>query len=387
MLAETATRRRAHASAVVSPARTVEFVDARDITLIKRLWTELEPRSDASFFQSWGWIGCWLRTLPPERQILAAIVREGHAVLGLALFGKSRSIRHGVISSLGCHLNEAGDAHHDCLTIEYNGVLAEPAHLSDVVESCLGALVDGAKDWDELFIGGVDARQSAAFTAATRKHHLVQRLLYEKPCHFVDLDAARAKGDYLSLVSANTRHQIRRATKLYEEHGRLVLENARSPEEAFSFLDGLEELHQAYWRTRGHPGSFANPYFVAFHRQLIHDRFAASEIQVARIASANRVIGYLYNFVYRGRVYTYQSGFQYEVDNKRKPGLVSHHLAIEHHLRAGARFYDFLAGDGQHKQSLATNVHSLAWLVAQRKRLKFRIENALRQVKQTFAPQ
>lgn len=387
MSAETATQRAAWGSAVASPARMVEFVDARDIAAIERLWTELEPRCDVSFFQSWGWVGCWLRTLPHERRIVAAIVREGHVVVGLALFGKSRSMRHGVVSSLGYHLNETGDSQHDCLTIEYNGILAEPARLSDIVELCLGALVENAKDWDELFIGGVDARQSAAFTSAARKLHLAQRLLYEKPCHFVDLDAARAKGDYLSLVSANTRHQIRRATKIYEEHGKVVLENARSAEESFSFLNDLEELHQAYWRTRGQPGSFANPYFVGFHRQLIRDRFAAGEIQLARIASASRVIGYLYNFVYRGRVYTYQSGFQYEVDNKRKPGLVSHHLAIEHHLRAGARVYDFLAGDGQHKQSLATNVHSLVWLVAQRKRLKFRIENALRQVKHTLAPQ
>ena len=387
MLADTATQRAARRSAGVSPARTVEFVDARDISLVERPWTELEARCDASFFQSWGWIGCWLRTLPHDRRIVAAIVREGHAVVGLALFGKSRSTRHGVVSSRGYHLNEAGDAHHDCLTIEYNGLLAEPARLSDLIESCLGALVEDAKDWDELFIGGVDARQSAAFTAATRKLHLAQRVVYEKPCYFVDLDAARAKGDYLSLVSANTRHQIRRATKLYEEHGKVMLENARSAEEAFAFLDGLEELHQAYWRKRGHPGSFANPYFANFHRQLIRDRFATGQIQLARIASASRVIGYLYNFVYRGRVYTYQSGFQYDADNKRKPGLVSHHLAIEHHLRAGAHFYDFLAGEGQHKQSLATNVHSLAWLVAQRKRLKFRIENALRQVKHRFAAQ
>lgn len=385
MLADTPIQRGARA-AIASPALTVEFVDARDIPVIERLWTELEPRTGASFFQSWGWIGCWLRTLPHERRIVAAIVREGHAVVGLALFGNSRSIRHGVVSSLGCHLNQAGDAHHDCLTIEYNGILAEPARVSEIVDSCVGALVHKGNDWDELFLGGIDATQSIAFTAATRKHHLVQRLLYEKPCHFVDLDAARAKGDFLSLVSANTRHQIRRAMKLYEEYGKVALENARSPEEAFSYFDGLEELHQAYWRSRGHPGSFANAYFVAFHRQLIRNRFATGEIQLARIASGSRVIGYLYNFVYRGRVYTYQSGFQYHNDNKRKPGLVSHHLAIEHHLRAGARFYDFLAGDGQHKQSLATNVHSLSWLVVQRKRLKFRIENALRQVKHTFAP-
>lgn len=63
------------------------------------------------------------------------------------------------------------------------------------------------------------------------------------------------------------------------------------------------------------------------------------------------------------------------------------HFVIEHHLRASAQFYDFMADEDQHKQSLATDVHSLACTVAQRRELKFRIENALRHLKQTLAPQ
>lgn len=80
-------------------------------------------------------------------------------------------------------------------------------------------------------------------------------------------------------------------------------------------------------------------------------------------------------------------GASSETYNEQKPGPVSH-LAIEHHLPASAQFfYDFVADEGRHKQSLATNVHSLACMVAQRRELKFRIENALRHLKQTLALQ
>lgn len=369
-----------------SAKRTVEVVPTADFDGIHALWTALEPRSDASFFQSWGWIGCWLRTLPRDQSVFALIVRDDTKIVGLSLFGKSRYVRRGFISSLGYYLNETGSAYHDALTVEYNGPLAERGSLAHVVDACVASLLGNSEEWDELFISGVDLAQCAAFEAAGRKHHLTHRILDEKPSYYVDLDAVRTKGDYLRFVSQNTRYQIRRAMRLYEDEGRVAFDNAASVDEALVFFAGLEELHQAYWRARGRPGSFSNPFFVRFHQQLIRDRFAAGEIQLARISSPGKVIGYLYNFVYRGRVYAYQSGFQYEADNKRKPGLVSHYLTIEHHLRSGARVYDFLAGEGQHKQSLATNAHSLVWLVEQRDRLKFRMENSLRRLKERLVP-
>ena len=122
--------------------------------------------------------------------------------------------------------------------------------------------------------------------------------------------------------------------------------------------------------------------FEDFHRTLIRDRFAAGEIQLLRVAAGGAPIGYLYNFVHDGHVYAYQSGFRYDDDPKLKPGLVTHAMAIEHNLRAGARVYDFMAGEGQHKASLGTGSSELFWLVLQRDRLRFRVEDGLRKVKQ-----
>ena len=87
------------------------------------------------------------------------------------------------------------------------------------------------------------------------------------------------------------------------------------------------------------------------------------------------------NFVFRGCVYTYHSGFHYDSDGKLKPGPVSHYLAIDHHLRNGAGVYDFMAGEGQHKKSLATHARFLSWSCTQPDLLKFRVENSLRRWK------
>ena len=53
---------------------------------LARAWTELEVRSDASFFLSWTWIGPWLAQMPDgiERQLLVAL--KGDELVGLAPF-------------------------------------------------------------------------------------------------------------------------------------------------------------------------------------------------------------------------------------------------------------------------------------------------------------
>ena len=81
------------------------------------------------------------------------------------------------------------------------------------------------------------------------------------------------------------------------------------------------------------------------------------------------------------RVCAYQSGFNFDADSRLKPGLVAHSLAVEYNLRMGANIYDFMAGEGQHKRSLASNVETMIWLVVYRKHLKLRFENMLRELK------
>ena len=85
--------------------------------------------------------------------------------------------------------------------------------------------------------------------------------------------------------------------------------------------------------------------------------------------------------MHRGRVYAYQSGFRYSQDNRLKPGLVSHLEAIELNRRLGHEAYDFLAGDARYKRSLSNKSNELLWLVLQRRRMDFWLENRLRDLK------
>ena len=75
-------------------------------------------------------------------------------------------------------------------------------------------------------------------------------------------------------------------------------------------------------------------------------------MELLRVSAGADIIGYVYNLVYRGHVYAYQTGILYESNPRLKPGLVSHCLCIERHLEEGSDVYDFMAGDARYKASL-----------------------------------
>ncbi len=353
------------------------------LTELERLWQDLERRSAGSFFQSWAWIGCWLRHLPPDLAPRALVVSVGERVVGLGVLIARREQRHGWLRTTMLHLNEAGDDRIDPIAIEYNGILVDRAiGMTDVARAGLAWLVAHEPGWDELSLRGLDNGSAQALARVAADIGLGVRVRADDRCDYVDLSELRRAGfDHLGALSRNTRYQVRRAMRLYEASGPLSIRAASNTEEALGFLDELRGLHQASWVRRGQAGAFANDFYDRFHRELVATRFDAGETQLLRISAGPRVIGYLYNLVKDGKVHAYQSGFDFGSDTRLKPGLVSHSLAIEYNRKAGARLYDFMAGASQYKMSLGTHVDRMIWLVFYRKHLMLRLENTLRTMK------
>jgi CelD/BcsL family acetyltransferase involved in cellulose biosynthesis len=334
-----------------------------------------------SFFTSWSWIGCWLRQLPQNVEPLVLRVLDADETIGLAVFCGSVQRRHRFFVSRSLHLHQTGDSDLDAIMIEHNGFVVDRERAHAINRAIIAWLAAERPEWDEICIGGV----SSANDANWLKGHqgLWHAVIDQKHGAFVDLNSIRSSGkSYLDHLSSNTRQQVRRSFRWYEQSsGRCEVQLARDRDEALRFYSDLKALHQAYWQSKGEPGAFANPFLDRFHESLIRDRFASGEVQLLHVTSGERTVGCLYNFDFAGRVMNYQSGFRYENDPKCKPGLVCHALAIEHNLALGRGVYDFLAGDDRYKQSLGTHTASFEWHVLQRPRLRFRVENALKAAK------
>jgi len=324
-----------------------------DFAALGERWRALEAQADCSFFQSWTWTGCLAGERFPDPILLEA--SEAGETVALALFNRRRFLRETLL------LGETGDAVHDAPFIEYNGVLAVPRALPALRDCLLAARrqpVGTVRPWlpRRLVLSGVedvtlDAACGAGPVAIRRSTQAA----------WIDLDHLRETGsDFLDGLSANTRYQLRRSERAY---GALAAHRAATAAEAHGWLDDLATLHQASWTARGRPGAFAEPFFARFHHALIDRGMARGEIDLLRVTAGAQVVGFLYNFNYRGRALAYQSGFDYPgAGRHQKPGLTCHHQAIRLAAAAGLHRYDLLAGEGRYKRSLADGSTRLHWL-------------------------
>jgi CelD/BcsL family acetyltransferase involved in cellulose biosynthesis len=352
----------------------------KGVAELEQLWLDLEQRAAAPFFLSWNWIGCWLQETSLHPPILIGRA-EGRVVLLGVL---TQSVRRGLlpITVHGLQLHMTGESRQDVITIEYNGFLVEHC-LSGKIEAdaiaflLSGITIDGRR-CDELHLKNVPAALERSVGASGCNVREVQR----KPSWRIDLAAIRAAGKhYLDCLSANTRQQIRRSIRLYEQRGQLEIVRARDVLEGLSFLDGLKELHQGYWVGRGEPGAFSYPFFEAFQKRLIQTCLPRGTVEIARVTAGSDVVGYVYNLVYRGHVYAYQTGIRYEDNPRLKPGLVSHCLCVDQHIADGSVVYDFMAGEARYKANLGEPGPDMLYLLAERSTWPLQVENILHDMK------
>lgn len=345
-----------------------------DLDRIEAVWQKLSAESECSFFLSWGWVQNWLETLPREVPVKLAVLSGDEGPRCAFFLGRANVARQHVFRSKAYLVNQTGNWDYDRLYIEHNSVLqsrGDACSLQQIVDSLPG-------EWEELYLSAVAAGSRLANDLKISRPYEVM-IANEMPAPWVDLKMAREqKGGYLSLLRSSVRSQVKRACKGYEARGPLVCEVAATLSQALDIYTELMALHEAWWRQRKKPGAFHSPWFREFHRRLIEKRFCAGEIQLVRVRCGGATVGCLYNFVWRGVVYFYQSGLASEEDNRMKPGYVCHVEAIQYCVRAGFDKYDFLAGFEDYKERLSTHQTSLLWARVQKPRIKFRVERALR---------
>jgi CelD/BcsL family acetyltransferase involved in cellulose biosynthesis len=336
-------------------------------------WREAEAQAEGSFFTSWTWIGAWLGAMPARERPPVLTMRQGGQTVALVVVGRRTQRRRGFVISRRIHLNGDGHELHDDVTIEYNGLLARRGFEAAAQQALARWLTRSASGWDELvlpgFVKGYDLLQAGLGE--------VRAQVRTRPVFGVDLDAVRANsGGYLPLLKEKPRYQVRKSCKAYAKLGPVTARAADSLEDALAMFDRLQGLHQPYWQARGQPGAFGNDYAQEFHRRLIATAWPRGEVQFIEIKVGERTLGVLYNFVFNGESGNYQSGIDYTlVDGSDSPGLVCHAEAVALCAAAGLRVYDFLAGEHRYKRQLSTLAGEMHWIVLQRPRLRFRLED------------
>lgn len=355
----------------------VQVGDVPALAVLGAEWRELESRSDASFFIGWDWIGAWLSTLPPDVKRRLVRVRIAGRTVGLAVFCEGERHR-GPITTRSLYLHATGRPELDELTVEYNGILADRIVEGEVVRAVLERLLDDPA-WEEVHF---DGWHRADLVPSLERRGL--RLVTEqrRPNRYVDLAALRlsARPYVDQLPSSRIRNHIRRTFRGCEAMGGTAFRVATSVEEGLEFFADMKRLNLEAWAARAGRSAFANEFFCRFHEALVRDGLPRGVVQIGQLSAGGRPVGYVYSFLHRGRVYAYQTGFDYGAGGFAvwSPGLATHACAIEHNRQRGFNVYDLMAGECRYKKDLAQHTAEMSWLVVQRPGFKLQLYGGVR---------
>ncbi len=344
---------------------------------LERLWRALETESEGSFFTSWGFIGPLLKLTKTPPDLFVA--RRAGDIIGLALIArKSRPSLFGKVAGLA--LNQTGVAAEDIVYIEFNDLLCREALRPGILAALATELENSKRPWAELHLAGLTPDRLNTITAAFGLNE-AERKTSAAP--YVDLEKVRLQG-YLPLLSGNTRRQITRSRRLFEEaFGPITLRTVTAEPEIRADVAVLADLQTARFQGTATPSSFAAPFFARFvEALLLTEPTRETGAALLRIEAGGTLLGLLVNFHHRGTISNYQCAFAaFPGDNQLKPGLVSHTLAIEHYANESAEIYHFLGGDQQYKKSLSTDTQQMIWTRLQKHGPRLKLETLLKSAK------
>lgn len=335
-------------------ALSVRFEPLPGLPALALRWRALEAASAPNFFTGWTWMGSWLRATG-VRPILLSVRTDAGQEVGLALIGRSSDRRLlGRVTTL--RINEAGDADADRMFVEYNAPLSALGQ-EGAVASAIAAALEKRGDWRAIRLSGVVPGDPLIGAIPARR----RTLLDSSPAYCVDLGAVRAAGgDYLSLLSSNTRNQIRRSAKDYAGPTRVL--TAADDTTAASWLAEMQTLNAG----RHADNAWDHASFRTFMAEIVRTGSADGSVDLLRIEAGEGLLGYLVTFLRAGRAMNYQSAFTDPPTPKAKPGLMAHAAAIAHYADRGYDLYSLLAGKDRYKQSLSTGEETLEWWMLER---------------------
>jgi CelD/BcsL family acetyltransferase involved in cellulose biosynthesis len=202
-------------------------------------WCALQACTDCSYFQSWGWVGVWLRRIAADFKPQVVRVRHRDSLVGLGIFVHRDIRRRLFINSNAMFLNEYPFNGRN-MALEYNGLLAHPDHWQAVYTEVIQHLFGTDAGLDEVFFGAIDVDAVALqdlLHPVCQQAQISQQLLEESYTWAVDLDSiGSGMKAYLDTLSKNRRAQVRRSFRLYEASGPLHLEQAKDLDTALGFF-------------------------------------------------------------------------------------------------------------------------------------------------------
>jgi CelD/BcsL family acetyltransferase involved in cellulose biosynthesis len=296
------------------------------------------------------------------RQLRIVLFFEGGNLVGMApLLAR----RHWYLPGIPFRRLEwlaSGEPEAEEIGSDYLGVIAERGKEEAVVEAFATAIAGGALGpWDELVLPAMNGegptasllgRALAAAGLATTSEATASSPYIALPVSWEQ---------YVASLTSAGRYLVTRSLRDLDEwaKGEVELCDVRTAAELDRGKEILKRLHGERWGAEGRGGVFGSPRFAAFHDEIMPQLLAAGALELFWLTVRGDPIAIVYNIVWEGKVYFYQSGRKIDVPKGVRPGIVIHAHAIRRAIAAGRREYDFLGGASRYKVQLATAARPL----------------------------
>ena len=343
-------------------------------------WDALTAASEEDNpFRRWFWNYCWWKHFGRGRQLAVVTVREAGKLVAVApwfieRYHWWRGAR--VVRFLGAT---------DEVCAEHLGLLIERGREEELAPVLLDFFCrEHARRWDVLRLTDLPAHstQLPALESYAVRRRLTYRVRFDHLCRLVRFPADW--DSYLKSLPSKRRTKLRRIEREWNEVGDITLAVAESPADLPSLWSELRELHNLHWSSQGGHGCFEVPAFDAFHTELVEHYLPRGMLLLASLRAHGQPITSSYSFRLGETVYEYQRGHDPQWLSRR-PGHALQFMLFRYAVERGARCWDYLRGDYEHKRDWSNDMReSLELQVASPRAVqvaRFRVEGRLVQAK------
>jgi CelD/BcsL family acetyltransferase involved in cellulose biosynthesis len=348
------------------------IADGHELASYQGEWRDLLARSASNEpTLSPAWLVPWWHVYGKMggRRLRALLFWEDGRLCGLAPLLRRVHRYYGSLPFRRLEWMASGEPEAEETCSDYLGVIAARGSETWIADAFAEAVAgDELGGWDELVLPSMDgqAAMPGLLRDALCARGVKAELIPAGAAPYIPLPATWA--DYLRALPGTHRARLNRSLRDFESWagGPAELVVARTPEQLAYGQRLLYDLHGARWSG----GVFAHPRFRAFHERVMHELHAEGALELAWLQVRAAPVAVIYNLVWNGKVYFYQSGRRTDLPRGVRPGIALHAHSIQAAIAAGRREYDFLAGTSRYKTQLALGERPLVRLRAARTRMR-----------------
>ena len=351
-------------------------------------WRELSKRAlHDEPVSTPSWTLAWWRQfgVADGRKLRLVAFEEDGKLVGIAPLSTRVVMHRRAIPIRRIELLASGEDESEEICSDYVGVIVEKGRQADVATLLARVLVkdEALGGWDELVMPAMSGEDELVelLRQALEAEGAKATIAEFGRCPHITLPSTW--DDYVKALDSSRRYVVTRSLRELEKWAGkdgYALVRASNDAELAEGRRILHSLHGERWEGQGESGVFASERFTRFHDEMMPKLLAGVDgaLDLMWLTVKGEPVAAVYNIVYGGKVYFYQSGRKLDVPKSAKPGIAIHALAIKRSIEAGHREYDFLNGASQYKRQLALATRPLVTLRAVAPSLRARAVDAAR---------